>query len=102
MTLLFILLVSYKILEPDIERRELYDHEVILPRDTGGQEEKVVLFWGNQTKEQVINQFLEKYDLDWNLRLDESPWKLAESWVKPRAIHPDVAPEIGEPHFYNN
>ena len=53
----------------------------------------------NDSKNQeIISDLLKKYDVNFNYKLKEgqSPWKLAESWVRPRQIHPEYAPEIGE------
>ena len=54
----------------------------------------------NHTTVAIIEWLLSRYQLDWNRELLTSPWRVAAGWVKPREIHPDFAPEMGEYRLY--
>ena len=105
----FILFVSFKILEPEIEEhhgRDIRDGQDYV---MGGEDslEKIntpkglpaspkTIYEYNATQQVVIKRLLEKYSVDFTYKLKHSPWKIAQKWVKSREITPDFAPEIGK------
>ncbi|XP_074654697.1 glycosaminoglycan xylosylkinase-like [Tubulanus polymorphus] len=102
---IFILIVSIVILAPEISEngiyREIRDNQDYVAVETPDNNENS---WIRQAprlnltdaeKTEIIENYYEKFKLDFNYVLTESPWKLAESWVKPREIHPEYTPELG-------
>ena len=43
----------------------------------------------------LVKSFLDRYDLDWDLDLQESPQQLVGSWFSCRQVHADYQPELG-------
>ena len=46
----------------------------------------------------VVDQLVKKYRVDFSklLKPGQSPWKIAASWVTPRQVLPEPAPELGK------
>ena len=58
----------------------------------------------NTTTNELVKQFLYRYDLHWNYSIDdfETPWKIASDWITNRQIHSEFAPELGENEFLSD
>ncbi|XP_061169681.1 glycosaminoglycan xylosylkinase-like [Saccostrea echinata] len=94
LTVIFILFVSYKILEPDIKGEIIQTDDKGLPvarEDNSG----LVREKTQRDPGDIVIELQKKYRLDFNYPLKESPWRVAEKMVKSREIHPEFAPEIG-------
>lgn len=108
--IIFIFYVSFKILEPemkDISVESKDPDDVLVPPEKppfdNGKGSVIRTKKHNQTTVALIEWFLKRYQIDWNYKLKDSPWKLAASWVDSRHIHPDHTPEMGrctETHVY--
>lgn len=116
-SVLFIFLVSYKILQPEINAARNnpggQDLDGAADSDPAGvrinadfraehrQGRNVKSngerYWQeyNQTRQAIISRLLELYDIDWDGRLDGDPWEVAGSWVKARQITPVDTPQLG-------
>ena len=102
----FILIVSFKILEPEIhglntkDENDLEEHPPGHIKNGGNLENRRgdVVMSNNrkETAEAITQWFLDRYQIVWNYNLPESPWETAARWVSSREIHPDHAPEIGK------
>ena len=101
----FIFFVSYKILEPEIRGSNFKDLETIeleklnvkhhiegkhgFKRHQHDEQPSI-------KKEDVIEELVKKYRVDYNHPLKESPWKVAGNWVSAREVHPEYTPELGK------
>ncbi|XP_022326627.2 glycosaminoglycan xylosylkinase-like [Crassostrea virginica] len=96
LTVIFILFVSYKILEPDIKggtnHAELEYREVPVAREDNS---RVNANEGHQNVDDIVKELQKKYWINFNYPLKESPWQVAEKMVNLREVHPEQAPEIG-------
>ncbi|KAH9496930.1 Glycosaminoglycan xylosylkinase, partial [Bulinus truncatus] len=101
---LFVLYVSYKILEPELfrkwpEKQSPNDNELknvaekssVLSNSSISKDSKS----RNITIAQVIQTMIENYKPDFTFQLKGSPWDVAAKWVEPRQIHPENAKEMG-------
>ncbi|CAL1533963.1 unnamed protein product [Lymnaea stagnalis] len=110
---LFVIYVSYKILEPEFSRMkersenslrsrasdENYDtenhHRGKFDIDNGAQTHEATVKEGNVTINQVIDSMIERYSPYYGYKLNNTPWNIAAQWVEPRQIHPENAKELG-------
>lgn len=96
LTVIFILYVSYKILEPDIKRE-------IIQADSIIKEVPVVMEDNSRLSEEeadtdvekLVKELQKKYWINFHYPLKDSPWRVAEKMVTEREVHPEYAPEIG-------
>jgi len=101
LAIIFIVYVSFKILEPDIHTTAMIDelahvkHEFV--------EVKPVTFRPLESPEDLNmtslreSQLLTQYSVDWNYDLKGgSPWGIASQWVTARHVLPDKTPELGK------
>jgi hypothetical protein len=93
---IFILFVSYKILEPDIKEKvaEVEADSEGLPvarGDNSNVKDAETL----QDTEEIVKELQKKYWLDFSFPLKDSPWRLAERMVTERRILPESAPQLG-------
>ena len=100
----FIFYVSYKILEPEIRGNNFKDLETSeldklnLKHHVEGKQGYKKHHHGEETeirKEDVIQELIKKYRVNYNQPLKESPWTLAERWVSADEVHPEHTPELG-------
>ena len=100
----FIMFVSYKILEPEIRGDNFKDLEMIelerlnVRHHIEGKHGFFKHHHDEQAeirKDDVIQELIKKYRVDYNHPLMESPWTIAERWVSSREIHPEYTPELG-------
>ena len=100
LTVIFILFVSYKILEPDIKggtnHAELEYREVPVAREDNSRVKANEDHEGHQNVDDIVKELQKKYWINFNYPLKESPWQVAEKMVNLREVHPEQAPEIGE------
>lgn len=100
LTVIFILFVSYKILEPDIKggtnHAELEYREVPVAREDNSRVNANEDHEGHQNVDDIVKELQKKYWINFNYPLKESPWQVAEKMVNLREVHPEQAPEIGE------
>lgn len=108
--LFFVLFISFKILEPEIrdhrEMREVVpeqdyveDPEGSVQAEAAAKTAHVAELARQEAKRRaIIDRFLDMYDLDWNYQLTggQDPFEVAATWVQPRSLHPEFAPEIGK------
>jgi hypothetical protein len=99
LTIIFIFLVSFKILQPEINKKsELSDLEIKSVEVVEKSVNKLLMVDGiekNYTKEKLIDWFVGRYTVDWDYPLEVSPWKIASDWISTRQIHPELPPELG-------
>ena len=100
----FIFYVSYKILEPEIRGNNFKDLEkselekLNVKHHIEGKQGFKDHRHGQETdirKEDVIQELVKKYRVNYNHPLRESPWALAERWMSPNEVHPEYTPELG-------
>lgn len=118
-TITFILLVSYKILEPDISHtsvangdEELEDTAQVVDdfskdtneedkekgeeKDFASEEEESVTPMNEAQRQAVIAELTAKYLLNYFHPLKDSPWRVAQSIATNRHIHPTNCSELGK------
>ncbi|XP_071096709.1 glycosaminoglycan xylosylkinase-like [Haliotis cracherodii] len=79
----FMLFVSFKILEPEIRRRQ-------------GTGDNSQIYEGGVPLGAVIKNQVEEFKVDWKHSLGgQSPWTIAAKWIENRHIHPEKTPELG-------
>ena len=49
-----------------------------------------------ESRESIVNWFLQRYTLDWDYHLTKSPWEIPPTWITSREIHPEHTPQLGE------
>ncbi|XP_048777828.1 glycosaminoglycan xylosylkinase-like [Ostrea edulis] len=93
---IFILFVSYKILEPDIKGKvtqvEADSKGLPVAREDNSDAEEVET---PRDPEEIVKELRQKYWLDFSFPLKDSPWRLAERMVNDRKVHPEYVPELG-------
>ena len=95
----FIVYVSFKILEPDIQAQKA--SEVVHVKQDFA-DIKPVRFRPLKSPEQLNvtsireSQLLQTYDVDWNINLEGNPWDIAGRWVSFRHVLPDSSQELGK------
>lgn len=98
LTVIFILYVSYKILEPDI-KREIHQEDSIIKEVPVVREDNSRLSESEEEAETDVEKLLKelqkKYWINFHYPLKDSPWRVAEKMVTEREVHPEYAPEIG-------
>ena len=52
--------------------------------------------YDEQTKMEVIDDFIQTYTIDWNHKLQQCPWELAASWASTKELYPADALELGK------
>lgn len=99
LTVIFILYVSYKILEPDI-KREIHQEDSIIKEVPVVREDNSRLSESEEEAETDVEKLLKelqkKYWINIHYPLKDSPWRVAEKMVTEREVHPEYAPEIGK------
>ena len=111
LAVVFILYVSFKILEPIVEANQ-GDELLHVKRDFVDMKPEVFRPLKTPVPLNVTSvresQMLKAYSVDWNLVLKDSPWAIAGRWVTQRHVIPDVAAELGKfrhtyaAHFLSN
>lgn len=97
LTVIFILYVSYKILEPDIKREIIQadsiikEVPVVMEDNSRPSEEEA-----DTDVEKLVKELQKKYWINFHYPLKDSPWRVAEKMVTEREVHPEYAPEIGK------
>ena len=99
LAVIFILYVSFKILEPIVETNR--NNELLhVKRDFVDMKPDVFRPLKTPMPLNVTSvreaQMLKAYSVDWNLILKGSPWDIAASWVTQRHVIPDRAAELGK------
>ena len=115
---LFVVTISYKIIEPElfppsvpdftnIDWHNEHEEEIdldeedkpvkIAPPDGGNREWQSHLSV-SQAVAKKVEHFIQKYNLDWSRKMkpEVENWDIPASWVTDRQVHPDKAPELGE------
>lgn len=101
----FILYISYKILEPEIKGNNFEDLETAeleklnVKHHIEGKHDYKKHQHGEHTdikREDVVQELIKKYRVDYNHPLRESPWTLAGKWVSASEVHPKYTPELGK------
>lgn len=118
---LFVMIVSYKILEPELFKNKDYVGEEIIrkepvesgddKKDIRPKEDEIEHSKGHPDAgkvddpkgdvpkhvhvSEVIEAMAKRFALNFSYPLSTSPWKLAANWVTPRQIHPENAKELG-------
>lgn len=75
----FVFFVSYKIIEPDIVNDvnpvELSEEDIL--------------------RGQVIHELIEKFSVNYDYKLNATPWNVARNWIQPHETYPEESPEMG-------
>ncbi|XP_013381494.1 glycosaminoglycan xylosylkinase isoform X1 [Lingula anatina] len=118
LTVAFLFVVSFKILEPELkdhglhrETRDFQDYydfaeDGRVSKDKYGKELDPIqhITSGSirqnslvekHSKSELIAELIKKYKVNLNHKIKGSPWEIAASWVTSRRIHPEEAPEMG-------
>ena len=81
---IFIVIISFKILEPEIDSRWKDNKDGAQPTDDGSEIDA------------VVQELVKKYRVDYSYKLKESPWLIASRWVTMSNILLDNPPELGK------
>lgn len=93
----FILFVSFKILQPDIEEQGNVQRGGNKHKKAGrGANQLYTSSQKQEERERLLEVLGDKLLLKSEYcKANENPWKIAAGWVKDREIIPEVAPELG-------
>lgn len=95
--ILFIFYVSYKILQPEFGGQNVQDLDIYDTSTDRNEQQYVQLNVSVKIRRSdVVKELKDKYRLDWEYKLTESPWSVAQRWMSKEHVHPEFTPELGE------